>query len=159
MLKLYIYLHACVLLNAGVFNVSNKIFVTLDILFNMRCHIRKGEPPGKCAQAVLESACFCMHSSLLTNEEKAYLEQKLYDGYFSFEASTYRNWDNAICGICGVAPVFESGDGNCKNCTPIKRGQVCVYSCIVHLSIYIILWKVSVIIPNLAYNIAGESLY
>lgn len=111
---------------AGIFNVSNKLFITLDILFEMRCHIRKGEPTGNCAQAVLESACLLSmkHSIQLSNEERVYLEQKLYDGYFAFEASTDRDWNASICGICGIAPVFESGDGNCKNCTPLKKGKV-----------------------------------
>ncbi len=51
-------------------------------------------------------------------------KEKLYDGYFGFEALTERNWDSAICGICGVCPIFESGDGNVKNCTPISEDKV-----------------------------------
>ena len=35
-----------------------------------------------------------------------------------------REWDEAICGICGVCPLFESADGNCKNCTPISKDRV-----------------------------------
>ena len=107
--------------------MSNKLFVTIDIFFDMRCHIRRGKPPGNTAQTVLESALLFARSSALqalADEEKTYLEQKLYDGYFSFEASTERDWNNSICGICGAAPVFESGDGNAKNCTSLKRGQV-----------------------------------
>ena len=26
--------------------------------------------------------------------------------------------------MCGVCPVLKSGDGNCKNCTPLKTGMV-----------------------------------
>ena len=58
---------------------------------------------------------------MLSSEQRQYLEQKLYDGYFGFEATTEREWDDGVCGICGVAPVFMSGDGNSKNCTPLKR--------------------------------------
>ena len=113
------------LTNAGVFNISNKLFVSLDILFSMRFHVQRGEPPGNCNQAIVDTACLISQATLqITSEEKRYLEQKLYDGYFAFEASTTRNWDNGICGICGVAPVFQSGDGNAKNCTPLKRNQV-----------------------------------
>ena len=50
--------------------------------------------------------------------------EKLYDGYFAFEVLTDRNWDSAICDICGLSPVFESGDGNAKNCTPISKEKV-----------------------------------
>ena len=60
----------------------------------------------------------------MTPEEKQYLTDKLYDGYFSFEASNNRDWNRAVCGFRGVAPIFESGDGNCKNCTPLKCGKV-----------------------------------
>ena len=108
----------------GVFNISNKLFVTLDILYDMRNHAEKGEPPGNCAQAMLKSCCLRGNKLNLGGEELRYLEQKLYDGYYAFEAMTERDWNETICGICGVAPVFESGDGNCKNCTPLKKDQV-----------------------------------
>ena len=107
----------------GVFNISNKLFVTLDILYDMRNHVEKGEPPGNCAQAMLKSCCLRGNKLNLGGEELRYLEQKLYDGYYAFEAMTERDWNETICGICGVAPVFESGDGNCKNCTPLKKDQ------------------------------------
>lgn len=112
-------------MHAGVFNISNKLFVTMDILFEMRCHIKQGEPPSNTAKAVIECLFpISPQASALTSEEKAYLERKLYDGYYAFEAITDRNWDDAVCGICGIAPVFESGDGNAKNCTPLNKGQV-----------------------------------
>ena len=59
----------------------------------------------------------------LTSQEQWYLERMLYDGYFAFEAMTARKWDDGVCGICGIAPVFESGDGNAKgryiSCIPL----------------------------------------
>ena len=112
---------------AGIFNVSNKLFVTLDVLFDMRSHIRRGEPPHNCAASVFERLDLTgqlQKDDNLTSEELRYLKEKLYDGYFAFEALTRREWDSAICGICGIAPVFESGDGNCKNCVPLRKGQV-----------------------------------
>ena len=42
----------------------------------------------------------------------------------AFEVLTERDWDSAICGICGVCPIFESGDGNAKNCTPLVGEMV-----------------------------------
>lgn len=93
----------------------------------MRSHIRRGEPPHNCAASVFERLTLTGHlqpEDNLTSDELRYLQEKLYDGYFAFEALTRRNWDSAICGICGIAPVFESGDGNCKNCVPLKKGQV-----------------------------------
>lgn len=124
---IYVYFVLChdfMLCIIGIFNISNKLFVTLDILYDMRNHVEKGEPPGNSAHAVIRSCCLSGSKIQLSGEELRYLEQKLYDGYFAFEAMTARDWNEAICGVCGVAPVFESGDGNCKNCTPIKKGQV-----------------------------------
>ena len=38
-----------------------------------------------------------------------------------------RDWDEAVCGICGICPVFESADGNCKSCSPINSQKVSYY--------------------------------
>ena len=47
-----------------------------------------------------------------------YIEDLLYNGYYSFEMSTERNLDDVVCGICGVCPEICLGDGNEKNsCT------------------------------------------
>lgn len=108
----------------GAFNISNKLLVSIDILFEMREHISKGEPPGNTANAVIATALLQPSSPYLTDSERRYLTEKLYDGYFAFEVLTDRDWDSAICGICGICPVFESGDGNAKNCTPVSKEKV-----------------------------------
>ena len=108
----------------GVFNISNKLLVSLDILLRMREHIQKGEPPGNCAEAEVRSKLQMPHAPELPEEQMRYLIQKLYSGFFAFEALTDRDWDSGVCGICGVCPLFESGDGNCKNCTPLTNGMV-----------------------------------
>ena len=92
----------------------------------MREHIRKGEPPGNSAAAVMRSILALPHAPNLSPEEVRYLSEKLYDGYFGFESLTVRDWNEAVCGICGVCPILESGDGNCKNCTPLKKDMVIV---------------------------------
>ena len=73
---------------------------------------------------MMDSAALSGDRLPLTEEERWYIERKLYDGYYAFEALTDRDWNQGICGICGIAPLFESGDGNAKNCTPLKKGQV-----------------------------------
>ena len=72
------------------------------------------------AHSILEAALLG-GSPKLSEQELWYLERKLYDGYFAFEALTDRDWNQAACGVCGVAPVFESGNGNC---TPLHKSQV-----------------------------------
>lgn len=98
--------------------------MSLDILFEMRSHVQQGEPVHNCAHSLMEAASLTGERLPLTSQEQWYLERMLYDGYFAFEAMTARKWDGGVCGICGIAPVFESGDGNAKNCTPLKKGQV-----------------------------------
>lgn len=111
-------------IHAGIFNVSNKLFVALDVLYDMRQHVKLGEPPGNCVHSVLQTSCLGRGAVQLPIQELRYIEQKLYDGYFAFEAITARDWNAGICGICGIAPIFESGDGNCRKCMPLKKQQV-----------------------------------
>ena len=110
----------------GLLNISNKLLVSLEILelFEMREHIKRGEPPGNTANAVVLALLGLPSAPRLTPGETRYLTEKLYDGYFGFEVLTERDWNSAICGICGVCPVFESGDGNAKNCTPLTSEMV-----------------------------------
>ena len=108
----------------GVLNISNKLLVSLDILLEMREHVRRGEPPGNTANAVILAKLDLPSAPSITPGETRYLIEKLYDGYFAFEVLTDRDWNSAICGICGVCPIFESGDGNAKNCTPLSAEMV-----------------------------------
>ena len=108
-----------------MFNVSNKLLVSLDILsIDDEKHVQKGEPPGNCAEAVFRSTLKMPNAPQLPEEQVRYLVEKLYDGFFAFEALTDRDWDLGICGICGICPLFENGDGNCKNCTPVTNSMV-----------------------------------
>ena len=68
----------------------------------MREHIQKGEPPGNYAHAVVHSSLQMPHGPQLSEEQVRYVVEKLYDGFFGFEALTDRDWDSGICGICPV---------------------------------------------------------
>lgn len=116
----YNYCVQNILLYTGILNISNKLLVALDVFFEMREHVRRGEPPGNSANAMIMSALDLPSAPKLTPGESRYLMEKLYNGYFAFEVLTQRDWNSAICGICGVCPIFESGDGNAKNCTPLS---------------------------------------
>ena len=63
----------------GVFNISSKIFVSIDILFSMKDYIRKGEPPGNSATAVIRSILELPHAPNISPEEVRYLSEKLYN--------------------------------------------------------------------------------
>ena len=58
-----------------------------------------------------------------------YIEQKLYDGYFAFEALSEHNWDSGVCGICGIAPVFESADGKEFSAATVKICSTTLLNC------------------------------
>ena len=72
----------------------------------MRSHICHGEPPHNCAASVFERLTLTGHlqpEDNLTSDELRYLQEKLYDGYFAFEALTRIDWDSAINFVESVA--------------------------------------------------------
>ena len=71
----------------------------MDILLEMRFHISMGEPVHNCCKAVFESLSLSGGQDYFkpSAEELKYLEEKLYDAYFAFEAAMRRDWDDAIC--------------------------------------------------------------
>ena len=88
------------------------MLVTLSVLLEMRQHVSRGEPPGNYASSLL--AYICESQTTPKPDCIRYIEEKLYDCYFGFECLTEWNWNDAICGICGICLPFENGDGNCK---------------------------------------------
>ena len=94
-----LHIHILTVFQAGVFNISNKLFVTLDILLEMRSHIQQGEPVTNCCHAYIEAAGLGGEQLHLSSQVQVYMEQKLYDGYFAFEALSEHNWD---CGVCDM---------------------------------------------------------
>ncbi|XP_028415288.1 HMG domain-containing protein 3-like [Dendronephthya gigantea] len=103
----------------GLFNVSDKVLVSLDILLEFREFFKKGQPIGNIIHAKLQTLkAKCKENSVPTDGEMAYIEDLLYNGFYSFEMVTERNLDDVVCGICGVYPEICLGDGNEKNsCT------------------------------------------
>lgn len=45
----------CLVLTAGLFNVGNKLLVSLDLLFAIRNHIKLGEDPRVAVGNILDS--------------------------------------------------------------------------------------------------------
>ena len=53
------------------------------------------------------------HSNLFYLDRKAdYLEAKLYNGFYAFEALTKRDPSQIVCGICGDIPDMLFGEGS-----------------------------------------------
>ena len=59
-------------------NISNKLLVSLDILLEMREHVRRGEPPGNTANAVILSSLNLPSAPSVTPGETRYLYVRSY---------------------------------------------------------------------------------
>ncbi|XP_015273714.1 PREDICTED: HMG domain-containing protein 3 [Gekko japonicus] len=104
----------------GLFNVGNKLLVSLDLLFTIRNHIKLGEDPKVAISSILESVQEQTEKNLNT-EELSQLEELLCNGYWAFECLTVRDYNDMICGICGIAPKVEIAQRNVENVLSLKN--------------------------------------
>ncbi|XP_064452748.1 HMG domain-containing protein 3 isoform X7 [Mirounga angustirostris] len=114
-------LHSFVDIHTGLFNVGNKLLVSLDLLFAIRNQIKLGEDPRVSISAVLKSVQEQTGTEkTLTSEELSQLQELLCNGYWAFECLTVRDYNDMICGICGVAPKVEMAQRNEENVLALK---------------------------------------
>ncbi|XP_040828562.1 HMG domain-containing protein 3 isoform X1 [Ochotona curzoniae] len=99
-------LHSFMDIYTGLFNVGNKLLVSLDLLFAIRNQIKLGEDPRVSVSLVLKSVQEQTEKTL-TSEVLGQLQELLCNGYWAFECLTVRDYNDMICGICGVAPTVE----------------------------------------------------
>nr|XP_034961539.1 HMG domain-containing protein 3 isoform X1 [Zootoca vivipara] len=104
----------------GLFNVGNKLLVSLDLLFTIRNHIKLGEDPKVAVSSILESVQEQTERNLST-EELTQLEELLCNGYWAFECLTVRDYNDMICGVCGIAPKVEIAQRNVENVLLLKN--------------------------------------
>ncbi|XP_066474560.1 HMG domain-containing protein 3 [Tiliqua scincoides] len=104
----------------GLFNVGNKLLVSLDLLFTIRNHIKLGEDPKVAVVSILESVQEQTERNLNT-EELSQLEELLCNGYWAFECLTVRDYNDMICGVCGIAPKVEIAQRNVENVLSLKN--------------------------------------
>lgn len=60
----------------------------------------------------------------LTLEELSQLQELLCNGYWAFECLTVRDYNDMICGICGVAPKVEMAQRSEENVLALKSVEV-----------------------------------
>lgn len=60
----------------------------------------------------------------LTSEELSQLQELLCNGYWAFECLTVRDYNDMICGICGVAPKVEFAQRSENNVLALKSVEV-----------------------------------
>uniref|UniRef100_A0ABM5FL76 HMG domain-containing protein 3 isoform X1 n=2 Tax=Pogona vitticeps TaxID=103695 RepID=A0ABM5FL76_9SAUR len=104
----------------GLFNVGNKLLVSLDLLFMIRNHIKLGENPKVAVSSILESVQEQTERTL-NPEELSQLEELLCNGYWAFECLTVRDYNDMICGVCGIAPKVEIAQRNVENVLSLKN--------------------------------------
>ncbi|XP_012583306.1 PREDICTED: HMG domain-containing protein 3 [Condylura cristata] len=112
-------LHSFMDIYTGLFNVGNKLLVSLDLLFAIRNQIKLGEDPRVSISTVLKSVQEQTEKTL-TLEELSQLQELLCNGYWAFECLTVRDYNDMICGICGVAPKVEMAQRSEENVLALK---------------------------------------
>ncbi|XP_065412092.1 HMG domain-containing protein 3 isoform X5 [Chrysemys picta bellii] len=113
-------LHSFTDIYTGLFNVGNKLLVSLDLLFTVRNHIKLGEDPKVAVGSILESVQEQTEKTL-SHEELSQLQELLCSGYWAFECLTVRDYNDMICGVCGIAPKIEIAQRNAENVLALKN--------------------------------------
>ncbi|XP_061901933.1 HMG domain-containing protein 3 [Entelurus aequoreus] len=113
-------LHSFTDLNPGLFNIGNKLLVSIDLLLKIRDKIRTGLPPSQVAMTVLDHVPnHPVHT--LSPEVASQIQELLLVGYWAFESLTVRDYNDMICGICGVAPKLEIAKRRTDNVLELKN--------------------------------------
>lgn len=60
----------------------------------------------------------------LSTEEVNQLEELLCNGYWAFECLTVRDYNDMICGVCGIAPKVEIAQRNVESVLSLKNIEV-----------------------------------
>ncbi|XP_072204598.1 HMG domain-containing protein 3 [Excalfactoria chinensis] len=113
-------LHSFTDIYTGLFNVGNKLLVSLDLLFAIRNHIKLGEDPRVAVGNILSSVQEQTEKSL-SPDEQVQLQELLCNGYWAFECLTVRDYNDMICGICGITPKVEIAQRNVENVLALKN--------------------------------------
>ena len=105
-------------LTSGLFNISDKVLVSFDILEEWREHFRRGNP---ILNVIDSKVSFLASKSQVTRD--SWRLRALTPSIVSPPSTNYasRDLDSVICGICGIAGEIYLGDGNEKNCCSNKH--------------------------------------
>uniref|UniRef100_A0A8C9WFL1 HMG-box containing 3 n=1 Tax=Scleropages formosus TaxID=113540 RepID=A0A8C9WFL1_SCLFO len=113
-------LHSFCDIHPGLFNVGNKLLVSLDLLFKIRSQIKAGHDPNEAALMVLNSVQNQpVHT--LNSKEVSHIQELLCSGYWAFECLTLRDYNDMICGVCGIVPKVEMAQRNASNVLQLKN--------------------------------------
>lgn len=63
----------------------------------------------------------------LNPDESSQIQDLLLSGFWAFECLTVRDYNDMICGICGVAPKIEIAQRHTNNVLELKNVEVRVW--------------------------------
>ncbi|XP_026213995.1 HMG domain-containing protein 3 [Anabas testudineus] len=113
-------LHSFTDLHPGLFNIGNRLLVSIDLFLKMRASIKLGQTPLQAARTVLDhTPNHPVHA--LSLEELSQIQELLLSGYWAFECLTVRDYNDMICGVCGVAPKMEIAQRCTNNVLELKN--------------------------------------
>ncbi|KAI3351786.1 hypothetical protein L3Q82_020616 [Scortum barcoo] len=113
-------LHSFTDLHPGLFNVGNRLLVSIDLFLKIRASIKQGQPPCQAVKTLLDNVPnHPVHA--LRPEEITQIQELLLSGYWAFECLTVRDYNDMICGICGVAPKLEIAQRYTSNVLELKN--------------------------------------
>ncbi|KAK6475900.1 HMG domain-containing protein 3-like isoform X2 [Huso huso] len=115
-------LHSFNDIHMGLFNVGNKLLVSLDLFFKIRNQIKLGHNPKDAALHILDTVQ-SQPVNILNPSEISQIQELLYNGYWAFECFTIRDYNDMICGVCGIAPKMEIAQRNTENVLHLKNVQ------------------------------------
>uniref|UniRef100_A0A3B4ZHE3 HMG domain-containing protein 3-like n=1 Tax=Stegastes partitus TaxID=144197 RepID=A0A3B4ZHE3_9TELE len=104
-------LHSFTDLHPGLFNIGNRLLVSIDLFLKIRANIKQGHL----------SFCFFVSVHALTPDESFHIQELLLSGYWAFECLTVRDYNDMICGICGFAPKLEIAQRYTNNVLELKH--------------------------------------
>ncbi|XP_016109465.1 HMG domain-containing protein 3 [Sinocyclocheilus grahami] len=113
-------IHSFTDLHPGLFNVGNKLLVTLDLFFKMRPQIRLGDEPAHAALSIIKHS-LTLTDGALSSDQLSCVQDLFCSGYWAFECLTVRDYNDMICGVCGIAPKLEIAQRNCNNVLLLKN--------------------------------------
>ncbi|XP_044061333.1 HMG domain-containing protein 3 isoform X2 [Siniperca chuatsi] len=113
-------LHSFTDLHPGLFNIGNRLLVSIDLFLKIRASIKLGQTPSQAARTILDHIPnHPVHA--LSPEELSQIQELLLSGYWAFECLTVRDYNDMICGICGVAPKLEIAERYTSNVLELKN--------------------------------------
>ncbi|XP_070769508.1 HMG domain-containing protein 3 [Enoplosus armatus] len=113
-------LHSFTDLHPGLFNIGNRLLVSIDLFLKIRASIKLGQLPSQATRTILDHVPnHPVHT--LSPEQLSQIQELLLSGYWAFECLTVRDYNDMICGVCGVAPKLEIAERYTSNVLELKN--------------------------------------